>query len=46
LLSPQASGVENALLMLHQYNLRSLGVYDAGTEDASLMKEMVVKIML
>ncbi|MBL7731169.1 MAG: DNA polymerase III subunit delta [Chitinophagaceae bacterium] len=38
-------GVEKVLLLLHQYNLRSIGVGDAGTEDASLMKEMVVKMM-
>jgi DNA polymerase III subunit delta len=37
--------VENAILKLHQYNLRSLGVGDAGTEDASLLKEMVYKII-
>jgi DNA polymerase-3 subunit delta len=39
------SGVEKALLLLHQYNLRSVGVGDSGTEDASLLKEMVVKIL-
>ncbi len=39
------AGVEKALLLLHQYNLRSVGVHDAGTSDASLMKEMVVKMM-
>ncbi len=39
------TGVEKALLLLHQYNLRSVGVYDAGTSDAGLMKEMVVKMM-
>ena len=39
------SGVEKALLLLHQYNLKSVGVGDVGTEDASLLKEMVVKIM-
>lgn len=38
-------GVERVLLLLHHYNLRSLGVGDTGTEDASLMKEMVVKIL-
>ena len=37
--------VENALLLLHNYNLKSIGVNDAGTEDASLLKEMVVKMM-
>jgi DNA polymerase-3 subunit delta len=38
-------GVERTLLLLHQYNLRSIGVHDAGTEDADLMKELVVKMM-
>ena len=38
-------GAEKVLLLLHQYNLRSLGVHDAGTEDGSLMKEMLVKMM-
>ena len=39
-------GIENALLLLHHYNLRSIGVNDSGTEDASLLKEMVVKMMM
>lgn len=38
-------GTERIILLLHHYNLRSLGVNDPGTEDASLMKEMIVKIM-
>jgi DNA polymerase-3 subunit delta len=38
-------GVEKILLLLHQYNLRSVGVHDGGTSDAGLMKEMTVKIM-
>lgn len=37
--------IEKAILELHRYNLRSLGVRDAGTEDASLLKEMVYKII-
>jgi len=39
------SGVEQILLLLHQYNLRSVGVQDAGTEGASLLKEMVYKMI-
>jgi DNA polymerase-3 subunit delta len=39
------SGIEKILLLLHQYNLRSIGINDSGTEDAELLKEMVVKIM-
>ena len=38
-------GVEQVLLLLHHYNLRSVGIGDIGTEDASLLKEMVVKIL-
>jgi DNA polymerase-3 subunit delta len=37
--------IEKALLLLHQYNLRSVGVRDTGTEDASLLREMAVRIM-
>ncbi|KIC94942.1 DNA polymerase III subunit delta [Flavihumibacter solisilvae] len=37
-------GIERILLLLHEYNLKSVGVNDAGTEDASLMKEMVAKM--
>jgi len=40
------SGVEKILILLHQYNLRSVGVHDGNTSDAGLMKEMVVKMML
>jgi DNA polymerase III subunit delta len=38
-------GVENALLLLHIYNLKSVGVNDNGSPDASLMKELVIKLM-
>ncbi|HEU4858651.1 MAG TPA: DNA polymerase III subunit delta, partial [Chitinophagaceae bacterium] len=37
--------VEKAILLLHHYNLRSVGIADIGTEDASLLKEMVYKII-
>ena len=39
-------GLEKILLLLHQYNLRSIGINDSGTEDADLLKEMVVKIIV
>jgi DNA polymerase-3 subunit delta len=39
-------GLEKILLLLHQYNLRSIGINDSGTEDADLLKEMVVKIVV
>lgn len=38
-------GVERALLLLHEYNLKSVGVNSPSNSDASLMKEMVVKMM-
>jgi DNA polymerase-3 subunit delta len=37
-------GVERILLLLHQYNLKSIGINNAGTEDASLLKEMLYKM--
>ncbi len=39
------TGVEKVLLLLHQYNLKSVGVGSTNTEDASLLKEMMVKMM-
>jgi len=39
-------GIESALLLLHHYNLKSVGVNDSGTEDGSLLKEMVAKMMV
>lgn len=38
-------GVEKILLLLHQYNLKSIGINNAGTEDAELLKEMVCKMV-
>ena len=37
--------VEKAILLLHQYNLRSIGVHDTGTDDDELLKEMIFKIL-
>jgi DNA polymerase-3 subunit delta len=39
-------GMEKLILLLHQYNLKGVGVGDTGTSGASLMKEMVVKMMV
>jgi DNA polymerase III subunit delta len=39
-------GIEKALLLLHNYNLKSVGVGSSGVEDASLLKEMVVKMVV
>lgn len=38
-------GTERALLLLHQYNLRSIGINDSGTEDGELMKEMTFRML-
>ncbi len=38
-------GAEKALLLLHQYNLKSIGIGNINTEDGSLMKELAVKMM-
>jgi DNA polymerase III subunit delta len=37
--------LEQVLLLLHAYNLKSLGINDAGTDDMLLLKEMVVKMV-
>ena len=39
-------GIEKVLLLLHHYNLKSIGIDDAGTDDADLMKELAVKMLL
>lgn len=39
------SGVEQTLMLLHEYNLKSVGVNSIGISDASLMKELAVKII-
>ena len=38
-------GIERIILLLHHYNLKGVGIGDTGTTDASLMKEMVVKMV-
>lgn len=37
--------IEKLLLLLHQYNLKAVGVNDIGSSDAMLLKEMVVKMI-
>ena len=39
------SGVEQAILLLHEYNLKSVGINSSGVSDASLMKELAVKMI-
>lgn len=39
-------GVEQAIMLLHEYNLKSIGMYTSpGTTDAALLKEMIVKMV-
>jgi len=37
--------MEKLLLLLYEYNLRNIGINDAGTDDKDLLKEMVVKMI-
>ncbi len=39
------NGIENILMLLHHYNLKSIGVGNGSADHGSLMKEMVVKMM-
>lgn len=39
-------GVEAALLLLHEYNLKSVGINNPGASDASLLKELAFKLMM
>ncbi len=40
------TGIENMLLLIHLYNLKSIGIGATGYSDAALLKELVVKIMM
>lgn len=40
------AGTEKILLLLHQYNLKSIGVNAARADDGELLKEMVVKAVM
>jgi DNA polymerase-3 subunit delta len=40
------TGAENALLLLHQYNLKSVGVNSINVEDGGLLRELVVKLLV
>lgn len=37
--------IEKILLLLHQYNLKGIGINDIGSTDAMLLKEMTVKMI-
>ncbi|HEV8283434.1 MAG TPA: DNA polymerase III subunit delta, partial [Chitinophagaceae bacterium] len=39
------SDIEKLMLLLSDYNLKSIGINNSGTSDASLLKEMVVKMI-
>jgi DNA polymerase-3 subunit delta len=39
------AGTENALLLLHQYNLKSVGVGSLNMDEGGLLKELVVKLV-
>ncbi len=39
-------GIERVLLLLHHYNLKSIGINSTGVEDGSLLKEMVCKMII
>lgn len=41
----RVAGVERAILLLHEYNLRAIGIRDAGTPDQELLKEMAFRIL-
>ena len=36
--------IEKILLLLHTYNLKSIGIGDNGTSDADLVKELIIKM--
>ncbi|MFN5640924.1 MAG: DNA polymerase III subunit delta [Sphingobacteriales bacterium] len=38
-------GIESILLLLHHYNLRSIGINNGGATEAALLKELVVKMV-
>lgn len=40
------SGVEKLILLMHHYNLRSIGIGNSGTDGPVLLKEMVTKMMM
>jgi DNA polymerase-3 subunit delta len=39
------SQTENAILLLHDYNLKTIGINSYGASPASLLKELSYKIM-
>lgn len=39
------AAVEKNILLLHRYNLKSIGIDDAGTPDGMLLKELITKMV-
>jgi DNA polymerase III subunit delta len=39
------TGIEKAILLLHHYNLKNIGINNSNTTDGNLLKEMVFKII-
>lgn len=40
------AGIEKTLLLLHNYNLKGIGIGSTGSSEAALLKELVMKIMV
>lgn len=38
-------GVEHAILIMHEYNLKSLGIHSVTLDEGALLKEMIVKMI-
>ena len=45
LLNYSFAEAEQAIMLLHDYNLKSIGIRNYGTSGASLMKELAYKII-
>lgn len=39
-------GIEQIILLLHQYNLKSIGIGEGGSNQQTLLREMLAKMML
>jgi DNA polymerase-3 subunit delta len=39
------AGVDKTLLLLHAYNLKSIGINNGGASESDLLKELMVKLM-
>jgi len=39
------NGIEKILILLHEYNLKSIGINSTNMGDGELLKEMIIKIM-